>query len=160
VRPADRTDNTRFHYPEVRLGATAGGIASLGRANAPPPDDGDHATWRKIHTGRAFDTGFVNRIVASDTKKLKPWWQPTDPLLISASTRLVNEVTPMRPIERMVGISQIVATVRQSDDLQEVFVPTRKNASRASPAGIRTHRVTCAIQPPVFVTTMTALAAR
>jgi enoyl-CoA hydratase len=41
------------------------------------------------------------------------------PLVISALKRLVNEVMPVGPIERMVAVSQTIARVRQSDDLQE-----------------------------------------
>jgi enoyl-CoA hydratase len=41
------------------------------------------------------------------------------PLVISALKRLVNEVMPIGPIEHMVAISQTIARVRQSDDLQE-----------------------------------------
>jgi len=41
------------------------------------------------------------------------------PLVIGALKRLVNEVMPIGPIERMVEISQIIATVRQSEDMQE-----------------------------------------
>ena len=39
--------------------------------------------------------------------------------MISALKRLVNEVMPVGPIERMVAVSQTIARVRQSDDLQE-----------------------------------------
>ncbi len=41
------------------------------------------------------------------------------PLVIGALKRLVNEVMPAGPIERMVAVSQTIARVRQSDDLQE-----------------------------------------
>ncbi len=39
--------------------------------------------------------------------------------MIAALKRLVNEVLPPGPIERMVATSQIVAHVRQSEDLRE-----------------------------------------
>ncbi len=39
--------------------------------------------------------------------------------MISALKRLVNEVMPVGPIERMVAVNQTIARVRQSDDLQE-----------------------------------------
>ena len=40
-------------------------------------------------------------------------------LVIGALKRLVAQVMPLGPIERMVGISQTLATVRQSADMQE-----------------------------------------
>jgi enoyl-CoA hydratase/carnithine racemase len=41
------------------------------------------------------------------------------PLVIGALKRLVSDVMPVGPIERMVAISQTLATVRQSEDMQE-----------------------------------------
>jgi enoyl-CoA hydratase/carnithine racemase len=41
------------------------------------------------------------------------------PLVIGALKRLVSQVLPTGPIERMVDISQTIARVRQSEDLQE-----------------------------------------
>jgi enoyl-CoA hydratase len=41
------------------------------------------------------------------------------PLVIGALKRLVAQVMPVGPIERVVGISQTIARVRQSDDMQE-----------------------------------------
>ena len=41
------------------------------------------------------------------------------PLVIGALKRLVAQVMPVGPIERMVGISQTIARVRQSEDMQE-----------------------------------------
>ena len=69
-------------------------------------------------------SGFVNRVVANgehETEALAMAAELVDsaPLVISALKRLVSEVMPTGPIERMVGVSQTIARVRQSDDLQE-----------------------------------------
>ena len=118
------TQDTQFYYPEARLGTTAGGISSLA-ARMP-----HHLAMEimllgsKIPASRAFDVGFVNRVVANgqhEAEALRMAEQLLDsaPLVIAALKRLVNEVMPTGPIERMVAISQTVAKVRQSDDLQE-----------------------------------------
>ena len=118
------TEDTQFYYPEAKLGTTAGGISSLA-ARMP-----HHLAMEimllgaKIPARRAYDVGFVNRIVANGQHEAEAMAIATElaesaPLVISALKRLVNEVMPVGPIERMVGISQTVARVRQSDDLQE-----------------------------------------
>ena len=78
----------------------------------------------KVSARRAYEVGFVNRVVPNgehETEALAMAEQLLDsaPLVIGALKRLVNEVLPPGPIERMVAISQTVTRVRQSDDLQE-----------------------------------------
>ncbi|WP_428537864.1 enoyl-CoA hydratase/isomerase family protein [Rhodopila sp.] len=126
------TQDTQFYYPEAKLGTTAGGISSLA-ARMP-----HHLAMEimllgsKIPAQRAYDVGFVNRVVANgehETAALGMAEQLLDsaPLVIAALKRLVNEVIPTGPIERMVAISQTVAKVRQSDDLQEGIRAYKEN---------------------------------
>jgi enoyl-CoA hydratase/carnithine racemase len=118
------TEDTQFYYPEAKLGVTAGGISSLA-ARMP-----HHLAMEvmllgaKIPARRAYDVGFVNRVVPNgghEAEALAMAGQLLDsaPLVIGALKRLVNEVMPTGTIERMVATSQTVAGVRQSDDLQE-----------------------------------------
>jgi enoyl-CoA hydratase len=78
----------------------------------------------KISARRAYDVGFVNRVVPNgehETEALAMAAQLLEsaPLVIAALKRLVNDIMPTGPIERMVAVSQTIAKVRQSDDLQE-----------------------------------------
>jgi enoyl-CoA hydratase len=118
------SEDTLFYYPEAKLGTTAGGISSLA-ARMP-----HHLAMEimllgsKIPARRAYDVGFVNRVVPNgqhEAEALAMAEQLLDsaPLVISALKRLVNEVLPPGPIERMVAVSQTIARVRQSEDLQE-----------------------------------------
>ena len=118
------TEDTQFYYPEAKLGTTAGGISSLA-ARMP-----HHLAMEimllgaKIPAKRGYDVGFVNRLVPNgehETEALAMAEQLLDsaPLVIGALKRLVGEVLPPGPIERMVGISQTIARVRQLEDLQE-----------------------------------------
>jgi enoyl-CoA hydratase len=118
------TQDTQFYYPEAKLGTTAGGISSLA-ARMP-----HHLAMEimllgsKIPAQRAYDVGFVNRVVPNgehEAEALTMAGQLLDsaPLVIGALKRLVNEVMPPGPIERMVATSQTIAEVRQSADFQE-----------------------------------------
>jgi enoyl-CoA hydratase len=78
----------------------------------------------KVPARRAYDVGFVNRVTPNgehETEALAMAAELVDsaPLVIGALKRLVSQVLPIGPIERMVEISQTIARVRQSEDLQE-----------------------------------------
>jgi enoyl-CoA hydratase len=118
------TEDTQFYYPEAKLGTTAGGISSLA-ARMP-----HHLAMEimllgaKVPARRAYDVGFVNRVVPNgghEAAALTMAGELVDsaPLVIGALKQLVNQVLPPGPIERMIGISQTIARVRQSQDLQE-----------------------------------------
>jgi enoyl-CoA hydratase len=118
------TEDTLFYYPEAKLGTTAGGISSLA-ARMP-----HHLAMEimllgaKIPARRAYDVGFVNRIVKNGQHETEALAMAEElansaPLVIGALKQLVNQVMPIGPIERMVDVSQTIARVRHSDDLQE-----------------------------------------
>jgi enoyl-CoA hydratase len=118
------TEDTRFYYPEAKLGTTAGGISSLVARMPHKLAMEVMLLGSRISAQRAYDVGFVNRVVPNgehETEALAMAAQLLEsaPLVISALKRLVNEIMPVGPIERMVAVSQTIAKVRQSDDLQE-----------------------------------------
>ncbi len=118
------TEDTQFYYPEAKLGTTAGGISSLVGRMPHKLAMEIMLLGSKISAQRAYDVGFVNRVVPNgehETEALVMAEQLLEsaPLVISALKRLVNEVMPVGPIERMVAVSQTIAKVRQSEDLQE-----------------------------------------
>ncbi len=118
------TEDTQFYYPEAKLGVTAGGISSLA-ARMP-----HHLAMEimllgsKVPARRAYDVGFVNRVTPNgeheaEAMKMAEELLEHAPLVMGALKRLVDQVLPAGPIERMVDISQTIARVRQSEDLQE-----------------------------------------
>ena len=118
------TESTLFYYPEAKLGTTAGGISSLVARMPHKLAMEIMLLGAKVPASRAYEVGFVNKVVANgqhEAEALAMADQLLDsaPLVIGALKRLVNEVMPIGPIERMVEISQIIATVRQSEDMQE-----------------------------------------
>jgi enoyl-CoA hydratase/carnithine racemase len=118
------TESTTFYYPEAKLGTTAGGISSLVSRMPHKLAMEIMLLGSKVPAQRAYDVGFVNRVVPNgDHEKvaleMAAELLDSAPLVIGALKRLVAQVMPVGPIERMVGISQTLATVRQSEDLQE-----------------------------------------
>lgn len=118
------TEDTQFYYPEAKLGVTAGGISSLA-ARMP-----HHLAMEimllgaKVPARRGYDVGFVNRVTPNgeheaEALKMAEELLESAPLVIGALKRLVDQVLPTGPIERMVDISQTIARVRQSEDLLE-----------------------------------------
>jgi len=118
------TESTTFYYPEAKLGTTAGGISSLVTRMPHKLAMEIMLLGSKVPAQRAYDVGFVNRVVPngqheSVALEMAAELLESAPLVIGALKRLVAEVMPVGPIERMVGISQTIARVRQSEDMQE-----------------------------------------
>jgi enoyl-CoA hydratase len=118
------TESTTFYYPEAKLGTTAGGISSLVARMPHKLAMEIMLLGAKVPAQRAYEVGFVNRVVPNgqheaEALAMADQLLESAPLVIGALKRLVNEVLPIGPIERMVEISQIIATVRQSEDMQE-----------------------------------------
>ena len=118
------TKDTQFYYPEAKLGTTAGGISSLVARMPHKLAMEVMLLGTKVSAQRAYDVGFVNSVVAngeheSEALAMAERLLAAAPLVIGALKRLVNQVMPVGPIERMVEVSQTIAQVRQSEDLQE-----------------------------------------
>jgi enoyl-CoA hydratase len=118
------TESTQFYYPEAKLGTTAGGISSLVARMPHKLAMEIMLLGTKVSARRAYEVGFVNRVVPNGQHEAEALVMAEQllesaPLVIGALKRLVSEVMPAGPIERMVAISQTVAKVRQSEDMQE-----------------------------------------
>jgi enoyl-CoA hydratase len=118
------SESTTFYYPEAKLGTTAGGISSLVSRMPHKLAMEVMLLGSKISAQRAYDVGFTNRVVQnglheSEALKMAETLLESAPLVIAALKKLVAQVMPVGPIEHMVEVSQIVAAVRQSEDMQE-----------------------------------------
>jgi enoyl-CoA hydratase len=118
------TEDTTFYYPEAKLGTTAGGISSLVTRMPHKLAMEIMLLGSKVPAQRAYAVGFVNRVVPNGQHEVVALEMAAEllesaPLVIGALKRLVDQVMPVGPIERMVGISQTIARVRQSEDMQE-----------------------------------------
>jgi enoyl-CoA hydratase/carnithine racemase len=124
------TESTMFYYPEAKLGVTGGMISSLVSRMPHKLAMEMMLLCSKVSAQRAYDVGFVNRVVPNgqhETEALAMANEMLDaaPLVIGALKRLASEVLPVGPVERMVAVSQTLGRVRTSEDTQE---------------GIRAHR--------------------
>ena len=118
------TEDSVFYYPEAKLGVTGGMISSLVSRIPHKLAMEMMLLCSKIPAQRAYEVGFVNRVVPNgqhETAALAMAEQILEsaPLVIGALKRLSAEVLPTGPVERMVAVSQTLAQVRNSEDLQE-----------------------------------------
>jgi enoyl-CoA hydratase/carnithine racemase len=118
------TEDTVFYYPEAKLGITGGMISSLVSRMPHKLAMEMMLLGSKVDAQRAYDVGFVNRVVANgahETEALAMANEMLDsaPLVIGALKRLAAEVLPIGPVERMSAIAQTLGRVRASEDMQE-----------------------------------------
>ena len=117
-------ESTVFYYPEAKLGVTGGMISSLVTRMPHKLAMEMMLLCSKVSAQRAYDVGFVNRVVPNgthETEALAMAEQMLDsaPLVIGTLKRLAAEVLPIGPVERMVAVSQTLGQVRASEDMQE-----------------------------------------
>jgi len=131
-------ESTVFYYPEAKLGTTGGMISSLVTRMPHHLAMEMMLLGSKISAQRAYEVGFVNRLVPDgqhEAEALRMGEELLDqaPLVLGTLKRLANEILPVGPIERMVATSQAIARVRASEDMQEgirAYKEKRKPAFR------------------------------
>ena len=119
------TEDTVFYYPEAKLGLTGGMISSLVTRMPHKLAMEVMLLGSKVSAQRAYDVGFVNRVVPNGTHEAEAIAMAHElagaaPLVLATLKRFVNDmILPTGPIERMVEIGQAIGRVRNSDDLKE-----------------------------------------
>ena len=118
------TESTIFYYPEAKLGLTAGMISSLASRMPHKLAMEVMLLGTKLKAQRAYDVGFVNRVVPDGQHETEALAMAEEllgsaPLVISALKRLVAEILPPGPVERMMRTTIDLAKVRNSEDLKE-----------------------------------------
>jgi enoyl-CoA hydratase len=117
-------ESTIFYYPEAKLGVTGGMISSLVSRMPHKLAMEMMLCCSKVSAQRAYEVGFVNRVVPNGTHEaealaMAEQMLDSAPLVMGTLKRLAAEVLPVGPVERMVAVSQTLAQVRASDDMQE-----------------------------------------
>ena len=125
------TENTIFYYPEAKLGITGGMISSLVTRMPHKLAMEVMLLGSKVPAQRAYDVGFVNKVVPNGTHLTEAVAMATElagmaPLVVATLKRFVNEIMPTGPVERMVGTSIDLARVRNSRDLKEGIAAYRE----------------------------------
>jgi enoyl-CoA hydratase len=132
------TEGATFYYPEAKLGTTGGMISSLVSRMPHKLAMEMMLLGSKIPARRAYEVGFVNRVVPdgqheAEAMKMAEQMLESAPLVMGALKRLAGEVIPVGPVERMVAVSQTIARVRSSEDMKEgirAYKEKRKPAFR------------------------------
>jgi enoyl-CoA hydratase len=118
------TESTVFYYPEAKLGVTGGMISSLVTRMPHKLAMEMMLLCSKVSAQRAYEVGFVNKVVPNGTHEMEALAMAEQmlesaPLVMGTLKRLAAEAMPVGPVERMVAVSQTLARVRASEDLQE-----------------------------------------
>jgi enoyl-CoA hydratase len=119
------TEDTQFYYPEAKLGLTGGMISSLVQRMPHKLAMEVMLLGSKIPAQRAYDVGFVNKVVPNGTHEQAAIAMAEEllnaaPLVIETLKHFVNDIIlPPGPVERMVATSTRLAKVRTSEDLNE-----------------------------------------
>ncbi len=118
------SETTTFYYPEAKLGITGGMISSLVTRMPYHLAMEMMLLGSKIPASRAYEVGFVNRVTPAGRHEAEALAMAETlleqaPLVMGTLKRLVNEIIPPGPVERMVTTSRAMARVRDSEDLAE-----------------------------------------
>jgi len=119
------TEDTQFYYPEAKLGLTGGMISSLARRMPHKLAMEVMLLGSKIPAQRAYEVGFVNRVVANGTHEQEALAMARElaemaPLVVETLKGFVNDlILEAGPVEQMVETSQALARVRGSADFAE-----------------------------------------
>jgi enoyl-CoA hydratase len=117
-------ESTMFYYPEAKLGTTGGIISGLVTRMPHHLAMEMMLLGTKVPARRAYDVGFVNRVVAdgqheAEAVAMAEQMLEHAPLVMGALKQLVSQIMPVGPVERMVATSRTIARVRSSSDMQE-----------------------------------------
>jgi enoyl-CoA hydratase len=125
------TSSTIFYYPEAKLGLTAGMISSLVTRMPHKLAMEIMLLGTKVKAQRAYEVGFVNKVVEDGQHEVAALEMAEEllgsaPLVIATLKRLVDEILPSGPVERMARLQIDLAAVRNSADLQEGLAAHRE----------------------------------
>jgi enoyl-CoA hydratase len=118
------SETTRFSYPEVRIGTTAGGISSI-VARMPHKIAMEFLlVGEELPVERAYQVGFVNRITKPgrhivEAQEMAAKIAGAAPLVVQGLKRLAREAMPTGPLETVAAARRILDPIRTSEDLKE-----------------------------------------
>ncbi|MGD9942018.1 MAG: enoyl-CoA hydratase/isomerase family protein [Burkholderiaceae bacterium] len=117
-------DNTRFSYPEGRVGLTQGFIAGLA-ARIPQKIAMELILLgRTIDARRAYEAGLVNDVVpvgqqVTAALDMASRLAGHAPLVLRALKRFVRQTLPCSPAEAAIRTSQMISAIGASEDFAE-----------------------------------------
>jgi len=130
------SETTRFIYPEVKVGTTAGGVSSV-VARMPHKVAMEFLlVGEEMSAERAYQIGFVNRVAPKGqhvaiAQEMAAKIAASAPLVVQALKRLAREAMPKGPLETVADVRRLLDPIRESEDLKEgvrAFAEKRKPA--------------------------------
>jgi enoyl-CoA hydratase len=128
------SETTRFIYPEVKVGTTAGGVSSV-MARMPHKIAMEFLlVGEEMSAERAYQIGFVNRLASKGqhvalAQEMAGKIAASAPLVVQALKRLAREAMPKGPLETVAEVRRLLDPIRESEDLKEgvrAFAERRK----------------------------------
>ena len=118
------SETTRFSYPEVKIGTTAGGISSLVSRLPHKVTMEFLLVGDELPVQRAYQLGFVNKIAPKGQHVVQAQEMATKiagsaPLVVQGLKKLVREAMPKGPLEVVAEARRILDPIRASEDLKE-----------------------------------------
>ena len=118
------SETTRFSYPEVKIGTTAGGISSLVSRLPHKVTMEFLLVGDELPVERAYQLGFVNRVTPKgqhleQAQEMAAKIAGSAPLVVQALKKLVREAMPKGPLEVVAEARRILDPIRTSEDLKE-----------------------------------------
>lgn len=124
-------DNTRFIYPEAKLGIAIGMVAGMAVRVPHKVAVELMLLGGPLTAQRAYDVGFVDKVVAvgeqlAAAKAMATTLAGSAPLVLAMLKRLVRDTLPQSPIERMYSAQRQIDHIRESDDALEGLAAFRE----------------------------------
>jgi enoyl-CoA hydratase len=118
------SETTRFSYPEVRIGTTAGGISSIVSRMPHKIAMEFLLVGEELSVERAYQVGFVNRITPKgqhivQAQEMAAKIAGAAPLVVQGLKRLAREAMPTGPLETVAAARRILDPIKTSEDLKE-----------------------------------------
>ena len=117
-------DNTKFYYPEAKLGVTSG-VASSVAARLPHKIAMEFLLVGEVlPVQRAYDVGFVNKLVklGEELAAARDYAEKiaaNAPLVVKTLKHLAEDTLPRGPLERMLAVRRVMDVVANSEDRKE-----------------------------------------
>jgi enoyl-CoA hydratase/carnithine racemase len=128
-------ENARFLYPEAKVGVTIGMVAGIA-VRIPHKIAMELMLGEPVTAQRAFDVGFVNRVVPTGTQlaeavALAARLAENAPMVTAALKRFSRETLPLSPMQRAYQARQVIDPILASDDMQEGIAAFREKRKPA-----------------------------
>jgi enoyl-CoA hydratase len=117
-------DNTKFYYPEAKLGVTAGGISSVAARMPHKVAMEFLLVGEVLPVQRAYEVGFVNKVVplGQELDAARDYAEriaANAPVVVRTLKLLAEHTLPRGPLEKMLDVRRIMDVVNESEDRKE-----------------------------------------